>query len=78
MILATETEADILFGELSEALAMVKRLQEDLVRGKEPDGSCHIWDRSDQGRRMTMKLVKERLHHINARMTRALSQNSVI
>lgn len=72
---ATETLSDRLHGELAHTLQMVNSLQADLERGKEPDGDDPKWTRADRGRRMTLRLVKDRLRHISIRITQALSQN---
>lgn len=75
MIHATESTADILFCELYHSLEMIKILQADLNRGKETDGADPEWIRSDRGRRMTIRLIKERLQDIRLRMERGLKQN---
>lgn len=64
----TENDRDMLFSEVAEIWQMVQHLTRDIDAGKEPDGPHPRVYREDRGKRMTLKVARRRLHHVEVRL----------
>jgi hypothetical protein len=49
---------------------MARDLLRDIDAGKEPDGQFPKVYREDRGKRMTLKVARNRLHHIHVRLAK--------
>lgn len=49
---------------------MARELIRDIDAGKEPDGQFPTLYREDKGARMTLKRARNRLHHIEVRLSK--------
>jgi len=59
---------------IGQEVGLLRDMSRDLLRdidvGKEPDGQFPQTYREDRGRRMTLKRVRDRLHHIEVRLSK--------
>ena len=51
---------------------MARDLLRDIDAGKEPDGQFPTVYREDRGKRMTLKVARNRLHHIEVRLSKLM------
>ncbi len=53
---------------------MTRSLLKDIDAGKEPDGQFPTVYREDRGKRMTLKVARNRLHHIEVRLSKLVQE----
>jgi hypothetical protein len=63
-----QTDEDILLTEVMEIQKMTSDLMRDIDNGHEPHGPYPDTFREDRGKRMTLKVARQRLHHIDFRL----------
>lgn len=70
----TEEEKYLLIQELGLLRDKLRTIQQEIDDGKEADGQFPKTYKEDRGRRMTLKLARNKVHHVQFKLNQIINQ----